>query len=71
MKNVMITGCASGIGLATARKFIDEGYTVCGMSRRKMDSKEIIDNSSVVSYQNTRAAPSSLGSNPQTLDSHS
>ncbi|MBE7046180.1 MAG: 3-ketoacyl-ACP reductase [Ruminococcaceae bacterium] len=44
MKNVMITGCASGIGLATAKKFIDEGYTVCGMSRRKMDSKEIIDN---------------------------
>ena len=44
MKNVMITGCASGIGLATAKKFIEEGYNVCGMSRRKMDSKDIIDN---------------------------
>ena len=44
MKNVMITGCASGIGLATAKKFIDEGYNVCGMSRRSMNSKDIIDN---------------------------
>ncbi|MCQ2428287.1 MAG: 3-ketoacyl-ACP reductase [Clostridia bacterium] len=34
MKTAMITGLPGGIGLATAVKFLDEGYIVCGMGRR-------------------------------------
>jgi len=35
MKTVIVTGAASGIGLAIANKFLEEGYTVYGMSRRE------------------------------------
>ena len=34
MKTVIITGCTSGIGMGTAKKFLAEGYRVVGMSRR-------------------------------------
>ena len=34
MKTAIVTGAASGIGLAVAKKFLAEGYVVCGMSRR-------------------------------------
>lgn len=34
MKTAMITGVSSGIGQATARKFLEEGYSVIGLSRR-------------------------------------
>ena len=34
MKTAIVTGAASGIGLAVAEKFLAEGYTVYGMSRR-------------------------------------
>ncbi len=34
MKTVIITGCTSGIGMGTAKKFLSEGYRVVGMSRR-------------------------------------
>ena len=30
MKTIIITGASRGIGLATAKKFIDEGWKVIG-----------------------------------------
>ena len=35
MKTAIVTGAASGIGLAVAQKFLAEGYRVYGMSRRE------------------------------------
>ena len=35
MKTAIVTGVASGIGLAVAKKFLAEGYAVYGMSRRE------------------------------------
>ena len=35
MKTAVVTGAASGIGLAVAQKFLQEGYRVWGMSRRE------------------------------------
>lgn len=34
MKTAIVTGAASGIGLAVAKRFLQEGYRVYGMSRR-------------------------------------
>ena len=36
MKTAIVTGAASGIGLAVAKKFLAEGYIVYGMSRREV-----------------------------------
>lgn len=33
MKNIIVSGCARGIGKAVALKFLEEGYCVTGMSR--------------------------------------
>lgn len=35
MKTAIVTGAASGIGLAVMKKFLAEGYRVYGMSRRE------------------------------------
>jgi benzil reductase ((S)-benzoin forming) len=35
MKNVLITGCSSGLGLALTNFYLDEGYKVFGISRKK------------------------------------
>jgi 3-oxoacyl-[acyl-carrier protein] reductase len=35
MKILLITGASTGIGLATARRFTEDGYTVVNLSRRR------------------------------------
>lgn len=42
-KIMVITGASSGIGLATARLFAKHGYTVYGLSRRKMNVDEFFE----------------------------
>jgi NAD(P)-dependent dehydrogenase (short-subunit alcohol dehydrogenase family) len=39
-KVVVITGASSGIGLATAGLFVEKGYAVYGLSRRKINKNE-------------------------------
>ncbi|NVJ53588.1 MAG: SDR family NAD(P)-dependent oxidoreductase [Campylobacteraceae bacterium] len=34
-KNILITGCSSGLGLALTKLYLSEGYKVFGISRRK------------------------------------
>ena len=33
MKNIIVTGCAGGIGAATAKIFLEAGYSVTGLIR--------------------------------------
>lgn len=40
MKNIIVSGCARGIGEAVARKFLQEGYCVTGMSRT--DKEQVV-----------------------------
>jgi len=40
--NVLVTGCSRGIGLAIAKKLIDEGYFVVGTSRSKIDLANLL-----------------------------
>jgi len=43
MKNAVVTGAASGIGRAVAERFLREGWSVCGMSRRACENpREIL-----------------------------
>lgn len=39
--NVLITGVSSGIGLSSARKFADNGYTVFGSVRKQVDAERV------------------------------
>lgn len=41
-KNVLVTGCSRGIGLAIAKKLIIEGYYVVGTSRSKVDFANLL-----------------------------
>ena len=41
-KNVLVTGCSRGIGLAIANKLIGEGYFVIGTSRSKVDLANLL-----------------------------
>ena len=41
-KNILVTGCSRGIGLAIAKKLIDEGYFVVGTSRSKIDLANLL-----------------------------
>ncbi len=34
-KNILITGCSSGLGLALTKLYLDKGYNVYGISRKK------------------------------------
>ncbi len=38
-KNILITGCSSGLGLALTNFYLDSGFTVYGISRSKIDIK--------------------------------
>lgn len=40
MKNIIVSGCARGIGEAVARKLLQEGYCVTGMSRT--DKEQVV-----------------------------
>lgn len=40
MKNIIVSGCARGIGEAVARKLVQEGYCVTGMSRT--DKEQVV-----------------------------
>lgn len=42
-KTVLISGTASGIGLATARKYLSKGYEVCGIDIERNESEPQID----------------------------
>jgi len=35
IKNILITGCSSGLGLALTRLYLEKGYKVFGISRRR------------------------------------
>lgn len=37
IKNILITGCSSGLGLALTKLYLEKGYKVFGISRRKPD----------------------------------
>lgn len=39
-KNILITGCSSGFGLALSKYYLDKGYKVYGISRQKPDIKD-------------------------------
>lgn len=56
-KVVVITGASSGIGLATAKHFRDNGFVVYNLSRRKVDEKGILSIScDVTSVEQVRDA---------------
>jgi len=40
-ETVLITGCSSGIGRATARRFVDEGWTVYATTRTESDIADL------------------------------
>lgn len=44
MKNILITGCSSGLGLALTKKYLKKGYKVFGISRKqpKISNKNFI-----------------------------
>jgi len=39
-KNILITGCSSGFGLALSKYYLDKGYKVYGISRERPDIKD-------------------------------
>ena len=39
MKNILITGCSSGLGLALTKLYLGKGYKVYGISRREPEIK--------------------------------
>ena len=41
MKNILITGVSSGIGLATAQKFLNSNFRVFGSVRKKADATDL------------------------------
>ena len=43
MKVVLITGCSTGIGLATAMQFSNEDYQVIATARNPESSEELVE----------------------------
>lgn len=41
MKNILVTGCSSGIGFATAKKFLDHGWRVFGSVRNENVAQDL------------------------------
>ncbi|OHA87743.1 MAG: hypothetical protein A3A96_02065 [Candidatus Zambryskibacteria bacterium RIFCSPLOWO2_01_FULL_39_39] len=58
MKTVVITGASRGIGLATAQKFIAEGWKVIGTY---LNNPIPIESSNLVSIQFDQSSPESIG----------
>ncbi len=55
MKLAIITGASSGIGLATAKLFLEHQYQVINVSRRATDDENIIDIKCNLAYESTIA----------------
>ena len=43
MKLAVVTGASAGIGLATAKRFLEQGYTVANLSRRPCPLPDVLD----------------------------
>ena len=56
MKTILITGASSGIGAATARLFLDEGWTVGLMARREEALRDIAGD-----HPNAHVLPGDVG----------
>lgn len=57
MKNVIITGASRGIGLATAKKFLSEGWRVIGTYNQ---TKILLENSNLETIKLDQGSPNSI-----------
>lgn len=70
-KNILITGCSSGLGLALTNLYLEKGFTVYGISRKKPDienSKFIFKNFDLSKTENIKKELTSFITNINSLD---